>query len=197
MVTDGSTGWSESDHGRVPHMLLHEGEDASEFRGYATDRGVNKDSITYLLELTRDVKQNPVRLTRLLTQMAKADLEYVLVFNNPLCIIDLGNIVEVVKKYCLGNDGTSHIRGSRDLALVLTKWRDSIAGCWYRLSEVPEYAIRERIEPEELTKRCSNVIHALLSPKVTRFGLRASRCIACVRPVVATDPATGWLMMHL
>jgi hypothetical protein len=193
----GSGGWYSSDHGRVPHMLLYESDGASEFKGYAIDKGVNRDSTSYLLELTRDVKHNPVRLTRLLTQMAKADLEYVLVWNNPLCIIDLEHVVEVVKKYCLGNEGTSHIRGSHDLAPILTRWRDSLADCWGRFSELPEYAIRGGIEPDELTKRCTQVIHGLVAPRVTRFGLQASRSIACVRPVVATDPATGWLRMHL
>jgi hypothetical protein len=193
----GRGGWYDSDYGRVPHMLLHESEDVSEFKGYAINKGVNRDSISYLLELTRDVKQNPVRLTRLLTQMAKADLEYVLKWNNPLCIIDLQNIVEVVKKYCLGNDGTSHIRGSHDLAPILIRWRDNLARCWDRFSEVPEYIIRERMEPDELTKRCTQVIHGLVAPRVTMFGLRASRSIACIRPVVATDPAIGWLRMDL
>jgi hypothetical protein len=192
----GSGGWYSSDHGRVPHMLLYESDGASEFKGYAIDKGVNRDSISYLLELTRDIKHNPVRLTRLLTRMAKADLEYLLEWDNPLCIIDLQNIVEVVKRYCLGNDGTSHIRGSLDLALVLTKWRDRIGVAWSRFSELPEYAIRERIEPAELKKRCTQVIHGLMAPRVTRFGIQASRSIACARPVVADDAAMGWLRMH-
>jgi hypothetical protein len=197
MGTDGGSGWTDSRYGRVPDMFLCESNNVSEFKGYAPDRGVNRDSISYLLQLTQDVKQNPVRLARLLTQMAKADLEYALVFKNPLCIIDLRNIIEVVKKYCLGNDGTARIRYSHELALILLRWRDSIAGSWGRYSRAPEYTIKERIEPEELAKRCTEVIHGLVAPRVTRFGLQASRSIACIRPVVATDPATGWLRMHL
>jgi hypothetical protein len=186
------TGQLNSYHGRVPHMLLHDSEDASEFKGYDPNKGVNRDSISYLLQLARDVKQNPVRLTHLLIQMAKADMEYALEFSNPLCVVDLGNLVEVVKKYCIGTDGISHIRYSPDLALILTTWRDNIADNWNRFSEVPEYAIKERIEPEELTKRCTQVIQGLLTPKVTRFGFWATRSIACARPVVAADAATGW-----
>jgi hypothetical protein len=191
------TGQLNSNYGRMPHMLLHDIEDASEFKGYDPNRGVNRDSISYLLQLARDIKQDPVRLTRLLIQMAKADLEYALEFSNPLCIVDLGNLVEVVKKYCVGNDGISHIKYSPDLALILTKWRDNLEENWGRFSEVPEYAIREMIEPEELTKRCTQVIHGLMNPKVMRFGLWAARSIACARPVVAADAAAGWLRESL
>jgi hypothetical protein len=195
MFNDGpSTEWNLSGYGRVPDMLLHDSEDASDFKGYDPKRGTNIDSISYLLQLTRDVKRDRARLTYLLVQIAKADLKYALVDKNPLCAVDLRNIIEVVKTYCLGEDEISHIRYSYDLAAVLTKWRDILAGGWDPL-QLMENVIREKIEPDELTKRCTEVIHTLLSPKVTRFGLRASRSIACARPIVAADAATGWLRM--
>jgi hypothetical protein len=197
MATSEDGGWFDSNHGRVPHMFLYESENISEFKGYATDRGVNRDSISYLLQLTQDIKQNPVRLTRLLVQIAKADLEFALKFKDILCAVDLRDIIEVVKKYCLGYDETSHIRCSHELAIILIRWRDSLASGWYTDLGLPKYEIRERIEPDELTKRCTEVIHGLMAPRVTRFGLRASRSIACARPVVPTDPATGWLRMDL
>jgi hypothetical protein len=185
-----------SDYGRLPDMLLHDSEDVSEFKGYAPDRLFNRDSISHLLRLTQDVKKYPVRLTHLLVQMAKADLEYVLGFQNPVCAVDLRNTVEVVKKYCLGNDGTSHIRYSHDLAIILTRWRDRLAGGWDS-DHVPEYLIKELVGPDELTMRCTQVIHGLLAPRVMMFGLRANRSIACARPVVPVDAATGWMSMYL
>jgi hypothetical protein len=127
--------------------------------------------------------------------MAKADLEYVLGFQNPVCAVDLRNTVEVVKKYCLGNDGTSHIRYSYNLAIILTKWRDRLADGWGS-RQVPEYLIKETVKPDELTMRCTQVIHGLLAPRVMMFGLRASRSIACARSVVPVDAATGWLRMY-
>jgi hypothetical protein len=192
-----TSGWYDSDYGRVPHMLLHESEDVSEFKGYTTDRGINRDSILYLLQLTRDVKQNPVRLTRLLVQIAKADLEFVLIFKDILCAVDLRDMIEVVKKYCLGNDETSHIRYSHELATIFTRWRDTLVFGWHTDWGLPKYEMKEDIEREKLTERCTKVIHGLLAPRVTRFGLRARGSIACARPVVAADAATGWLRMHL
>jgi hypothetical protein len=192
-----SVGYHNSDYGRVPDMFLHDSKDPSEFKGYDPNRGVNGDSISYLLQLTQDVKQNPVRLTRLLVQMAKADLEFVSIFQDLLCAVDLRNTIKVVTKHCLGNDGTSHIQYSHELAKILTRWRDKLANGWGTSWGVPEYGIRERVEPDELAKRCTEAIHGLVAPTVLRFGLRASRSIACARPVVATDPATRWLRMHL
>jgi hypothetical protein len=195
---DGPNVGFDSVYGRVPDMLLHDREDASSFKGYdATNVEIDRDTISYLLQLTQDVKQDPTRLIRLLIQMAKSDLEYLWEWNDPRCIVDLGNLVEVVKKYCLGNDGTSHIKYSPELALVLTKWRDNLAGYWDGFSDLPEYAIRERIEPNELMKLCTEVIHGLLAPRVARLGLQTTRSIACARPVVATDAAMEWLRMYL
>jgi hypothetical protein len=192
--TGSGSGRIHPHYARVPAMLLYDSEDASDFTGHP-NRGVNRDYISYLLQLTRDVKQNPVRLTHLLIQLAKADLEYLSEFEDPQCILDLGNVVEVVRKYCLGNGGTSYIKGSHDLALLLTKWRDSLGESWEEFWEEPEYAMREGIGPDELTMRCTQVIHGLVAPRVTRFGLRASRSIACARPVVAADAGTGWMRM--
>jgi hypothetical protein len=176
-------------------MLLHGEEDASEFKGY--DPGLRSTTgIPYLLEFCHDVKQNPVRLTRLLVRMAKADLGYVSFFSDPICAIDLRNIIEVVKRYCLENDRVAHVRDSYELADILTKWRDCLVDGWDLSDEVEGYLMREAIEPEELTIRCTQVIHGLLAPRVTRFGLQASRSIACARPVVAADAARGWLRMH-
>jgi hypothetical protein len=192
-VIPGNAGWFNSDYGRVPNLLLHASEDASEFERCYPNQGIKRDGISYLLQLTRDVKQNPVRLTHLLVQMAKTDLK----FNDPICAVDLGDIVEVAKKYCLGYGSTSHVRYSHDLAAIISRWRDRLAEGWKTSPEVPEYATREMIEPEEMRKRCIQVIHGLVAPRVTRFGLQASRLIACARPVVPADAATGWLRMYL
>jgi hypothetical protein len=188
--------WSQSSYGRVPDMLLYDGRDASEFKGSDPDRR-STPGIPYLLEFCQDIKQNPVRLTRLLVWMAKADLGYVLLLKNPICAIDLRNIIEVVKRYCLGNDGVSHVRDSLELAELLAKWRDRLVYGWDLSEAVEGYLMRETIEPEELTMQCTQVIHGLLAPRVTRFGLQASRSIACARPVVAADAATRWLRMYL
>lgn len=188
--------WSKSYYGRVPNMLLQDSGDVSVFKEYQTSNAaINRGSISYLLQLTQDIKQNPVRLIRLLIQIAKADLEQALVFESSICVTDLRNTIEVVKKYCLGKGGTSHIGYSHELAIILTKWRDSLVGGWVSMP-TPNYLSKETIEPDELTKRCTQVIHSLVAPRVTRFGFQASVSIACVRPVVAADAATGWLRMY-
>jgi hypothetical protein len=187
-----------SPYGRVLEMLLHDSEDVSEFKGYdATYEGINRDSISHLLQLTRDIKQHPVRLTRLLIQMAGVDSKFASRLKEKVLTFDLRNMVEVVKKYCLGNDETSNIRYSHELAIVLITWRDELAHGWNDQVPIPDYLQKETIGPDELAMRCTQVIHGLVAPRVTRFGLRASRSIACARPVVTADAATGWLRMCL
>jgi hypothetical protein len=187
-----------SPYGRVLDMLLHDSEDVSELKGYnANDERFNRDSLSYLLQLTRDVKQYPVRLTRLLVQMAAVDSKLASQLKEKVLTFDLRNMVEVVKKYCLGNDETSNIRYSHELAIVLITWRDELAHGWNDQVPIPDYLQKEKIEPDELAMRCTQVIHGLMAPRVTRFGLRASRSIACARPIVAADAATGWRRMYL
>jgi hypothetical protein len=151
-------------YGRVLDMLLHDSEDVFEVKGYdANDERINRDSLSHLLQLTRDIKKRPVRLTRLLVQTAAVDSKLASRLKEKVLTFDLRNMVEVVKKYCLGNDETSNIRYSHELAIVLITWRDELAHGWNDQVPIPDYLQKEKIGPDELAMRCTQVIHGLMA----------------------------------
>ncbi|PVF96634.1 hypothetical protein CPB86DRAFT_786718 [Serendipita vermifera] len=196
----------EIKYGRIPGFLVNNNDGSSEFikrhstkfpRPYS-DMRTSTDCISYLLELCRDIKRNPGRLTRLLIHMVSSDLEYINKFDNPICIMDFYDILKVVAECGLGKNGTSHSTDSYELAELVKKCRDKVTDCWEACRKHGNLgSLMEQMSgKEDFRVKCNEAIHDLISRPLTIFGLQTCRSLTCAQPTVAIDAAAGILRMY-
>jgi hypothetical protein len=184
-------------YGRVPALLKHEGPEPFKLDFYEKGKSPKQECISYLLELCANVKASPGRLTRLLVQLTKANLEAILEWPEPRLVLEIRYISEVAGKYCVGRSSQSYITHSRELAELLTLSRDVVGFMWDTLLLDPTDRLMEALgDKEEFKRQCTRVIQDIVAPTRTTFGLRASRSLACTRATPTSDAATGWLGMH-
>ncbi|PVF91525.1 hypothetical protein CPB86DRAFT_878465 [Serendipita vermifera] len=195
----------ETQYGRIPDFLVHNNDGASEFIRRYSNQFINPysnmkastDCISYLLELCRDIKCNPGRLTCLLVHVVCSNLKYVKIWGNPVCVMDLCNVMEVIWECDLGERGTAHITDSYELARLFRECRDQVIGRWnaFRYHELGSL-MGQISGKDDFRVKCNEVIHQLTSPPLTIFGLQMRRLITCTRSAVAVDAAAGMLGMY-
>ncbi|PVF96632.1 hypothetical protein CPB86DRAFT_816149 [Serendipita vermifera] len=188
----------ESDYGRVPDFLVHDKDEPSEFIRRHPGIKASTDCIPYLLELCRDIKRNPGRLIRLLIHMVSCNLEYIKEWDNPICVMDLYDILKVVKECGLGKNGTAHITNLYELAGLVRKCRVEVTDRWDKCRRHVEFGslMEQMCGKEDFRVECNQVLHDLISQSLTIFGLQARRLVICARPTVTADPAADILRMY-
>ncbi|PVF96675.1 hypothetical protein CPB86DRAFT_497751 [Serendipita vermifera] len=156
------------------------------------------DCISHLLELCRDIKRNPGRFTRLLIHIAQSNLEHLMKWPNPICLVDLYDILKVMRECGLGKNGTSHITDSYESVGLLRKCRDEVTDGWDNFEDHGRFgSLMEQMSGrEDFRMKCNEAIHQLMSQPLTTFGLQMCRMLTCARSTVAADAATGMLRMY-
>ncbi|PVF90845.1 hypothetical protein CPB86DRAFT_803262, partial [Serendipita vermifera] len=183
------------DHGYNPPVPVHHRLVPFQVQGDKNDKEINGECTEYLLELVDSVKRSPSRLIRLLIQLAKPSNLFL--FRNwvPLAV-DLYHILNIIKIHCFNNDTSLHIVDVHELADLLTRKRDAAIEQWNLGTQIWRKSVAPWESKSDFSAECTEVIHRLVSPKLTTFGLGASRSIACARPLMVPDAAVGWLGVY-
>jgi hypothetical protein len=183
----------------VPALLAHEGPEDFEVQLYYQGQtNMSKpECISYLLDLCNDVKQSSMRLIRLLAHLTSANVETMRSWANPHLALDVHHILVVTRRYCLGNSAALHIVDRYELARLLTHSRDLVMQKWDVFLSYDSQGLMSAVEgKEEFCRRCTEVIHDLMVPQLTTFGVGASRSIVCARPLCGSDAASNYLGMY-
>ncbi|PVF91612.1 hypothetical protein CPB86DRAFT_820349 [Serendipita vermifera] len=195
----------ETFYGRIPDFLVHDNDQPSEFISRFpykflrrhSDMRTSADCISHLLELCRDIKRSPGRLTRLLIHMVSSNLEYIKKWNNPICVVDFYDILKIMRECGLGKKGTAYITDSYELAGLVRQCRDEVTGHWdtFRNHKIFGSLMDQTSGKDDFRVRCNEAIHDLRSQPLTTFGLQTCRLLTCTRSTVAADAVVGILRM--
>ncbi|PVG01116.1 hypothetical protein CPB86DRAFT_805524 [Serendipita vermifera] len=180
----------------VAHLLTYQDQAFLDLETYKQDITPNKDCVKHLWELCNDIKKSPHRLARLLVRIAICELERSSALCSLNCIETYHDIITVVKRYYLTESGNSFDAQLYELANILSRHRDVVISEWDRLLRENPSRMDRLGSKEDFSVQCTEVIHGLTNHKSVAFGLCTSRTLACARPLVAHDAATGWLGMY-
>jgi hypothetical protein len=179
-------------HGIIPAILA-----SKDVEAYVKKEKFQPDSILYLKELSDEVKGNPGRLIRLLICIVAADLEYLRYDRRESqCALNIYQVLGIAKEYCLGVDMGSYISYVHNFAWLFAQSRDLFLKRWEILLHHDENTMGQLGDKEDFSVSCTQVIHILLTPRLSAFGTHASRSLCCARPIIEKDAARGWLGMH-
>jgi hypothetical protein len=182
----------------VPALLAHEGPEDFEVQLYhqAHTNRSKPECISYLLDLCNDVKQSSMRLIRLLVHLTSVSFQTMHNWANPGLILDIHHILVVTRRYCLGNSVALYIVDRYELARLLTRSRDLVMRQWKGFLSYDDQSLMDTLEAEEFCRRCTEVVHDLMVPQLTTFGVRTSQSVFCARPLCGSDAATNYLGMY-
>jgi hypothetical protein len=179
-------------HGIVPAILA-----SKDVEAYVKREAFKPDSALHLKELSDEVKRSPGRLARLLIHIVAADFKYFRERNVTFqCALDIYQVIGIVKEYCLDVDMRSYISYVHNLARLLAQSRDLVLEGWEVLLLRDENTIEQLGDKGDFSVTCTQVIHSLLTPRLSTFGIHASRSLCCARPIIEDDAARGWLGMY-
>jgi hypothetical protein len=197
-TTGAITTWFEPSYGRVPALLAHEGPEDFEILLYFQGQTnfSKPECISYLLDLCNDVKQSPMRLIRLLVHLTSLDFQMMRSWTHPGFIMDIHHILVVTRRYCLGNSVALYIVDRYELARLLTHSRDLVMQQWNEFLPYDNQGLMDTLEAEQFCRRCTEVVHDLMVPQLTTFGVGSSRSIICARPLCGSDAASNHLGMY-
>jgi hypothetical protein len=165
---------------------------------YVKAGNLKPDCIVYLKELSDEIKRNPGRLIRLLICIVAADLDYLRGWEpNVQGALDIYQVLGLAEVHCLNVDMRSYISYVHNLAWLFAQSRDVVLDEWESLLVKDEESKMEQLGGKEgFSVTCTQVIHGLLKPRLSTFGICASRSLCCARPIIEDDAARGWLGMY-
>jgi hypothetical protein len=183
------TNWS---YGLVPALIA-----SKDVEVYIKAMNLKPGCIVYLKELSEAIKHSPERLIRLLIYILAADFKYL---QCPIpsfqCALNIYQAVYIAKDYFLDIDMGSYIAYVHNLAWLFAQSRDLALEHWKLLLDRNENAMEQLGDKEDFSVTCTQVIHDLLMPHISTFGIHASRSLCCARPIIEDDAARGWLGMY-
>jgi hypothetical protein len=187
---------TNSSYGIIPALLA-----SKDVEAYVKKGNYEPDCILYLKQLCDKVKRSPGRHMRLLIYIMVADLnhlKYSLRYAFPIhrCALDIYQVLGIAKEYCLDVDMRSYISYVHNLAWLFSQSRDLVLEQWETLPEYDESEMEQLGGKEDFSATCTQVIHSLLTPRLSTFGIQASRSLSCARPIIENDAAKGWLGMY-
>jgi hypothetical protein len=187
--------WGHHRYVSVANLLTCNDQTSPELETYKGDINPDKESITYLLELCKDIKKSPRRLARLLVHIARFEVRLSSMYYAADCVVTCHDIMTIVQEHYLG-DRRQFISQLYELAGVLRRHRDILISDWDELGRKFSSRMAQFGSKEDFGMKCTQVINGLTEHHPTSFGVHSRRSLACARPVIVTDAAIGWLGMY-